>query len=852
VTSTTELAGPWTLTLTAVGDLAAGAAAGEARIVTGLAQPGERERILAAGLPPGLAGRTLPATVPGCVHLDLLTAGLLVDPFTGMQESEQHWIGRCAWTYATTFPAPPAADRHELVLGGVDTIAEVWLNGAPLASLRNEHRTHRLDVTGRLAAENRLELRFDTQADWAEARRRELGALPSPYTDPINVVRTMACEFGWDWGPTLVTAGIWAPVRLESWSSARLAGTRLSATAPGGVPRLSVVARVKRTGAPSADAADGLRVETRVGGTVVRVAVGEGSAEVRLIADVPGAERWWPRSHGAPVTYPCEVVLLAADGTVLDRVERTVGFRDVAVVREADAIGESFTIAVNGERIWVRGANWIPDDPFPSRVTPADVEARVAAAVDANMDLLRVWGGGLYESDAFYDACDRAGILVWQDFTFACAGYPEDPDTAGEIEAEAREAIARLGSHPSLVLWNGGNETIWGWFDWGWSAQIGDRPWGLGYWLDLLPRLVAELDPDRPYWPNSPWSGSMERHPNDDRYGTSHLWEVWNDLDYTAYRDRRPRFAAEYGYQAPATWRTLRDAVGEGALAEDAPAMLAHQKAGNGPAKLRRGIDRRHPGVVAFDDWHFFSQLEQARALGVGIGHLRSLGEACAGSVIWQLNDTWPSISWALVDKAGRRKPAWYAVRAAYADRIVTFEPSLEGDGLDLVLVNESPEPWTAAPVVELNGTDGSNPAYQLVSLQLPPRTTVRQRIEEHITRTSEPARAFLTAQVDGAERATWWFVDDHQVIGPPASWEASASAVPGGLVVRVTARTVVRELCLFPDRLDPDASVDRMLLTLRPGETVELRVTCPRPLAPDALLHPPVLRAANDGVRFG
>ncbi len=851
MTRTTELAGPWTLTLAAVGDLAAGADAGAARIAIGLAQPGERERILAAGPPGGLEGRALPATVPGCVHLDLVAAGLLADPFAGMHESEQHWIGRCAWTYATTFPAPPAADRHELVLGGVDTVADVWLNGERLAELRNEHRTHRLDVTGQLLGENRLELRFVAQADWAEARRRELGALPSPYTDPINVVRTMACEFGWDWGPTLVTAGIWAPVRLASWSGARLAETRLSATAPGGVPRLTVVARVERARVAAAPAT-GLRVEARVAGTVVGAEVGRSPVEVRLTTQVPGAERWWPRSHGAPVTHPCAVVLLAEDGTVLDRVEQFIGFRDVAIVREADAIGESFAIVVNDRRIWVRGANWIPDDPFPSRVTPAVVETRVAAAVDANMDLLRVWGGGLYESDAFYDACDRAGILVWQDFPFACAGYPEDPDTAAEVEAEAREAIARLGSHPSLALWNGGNETTWGWFDWGWPAVIGDRPWGLGYWLDLLPRLVAELDPDRPYWPNSPWSGSMDRHPNDDRYGTSHLWEVWNDLDYTAYRDRRPRFAAEYGYQAPATWRTLVDAVGPDALAEDAPAMLAHQKAGHGRAKLRRAIDRRHPGVAAFDDWHFFTQLEQARALRVGIGHLRSLGERCTGSVVWQLNDTWPSISWALVDKAGRRKPAWYAVRDAYADRIVTIEPSLVGDGLELVLVNEHPDPWDATVELRRLGVDGVLRAGATLWHAVTPRSAVRVPLDPSLAAPKDPAAELLVADPVGAGRATWWFVDDHEVAGKPAAWKATADVVPGGVVLRITAVTLVRELCLFPDRLDPDATVDRMLVTLLPGETAELHVTCPRPLESGALLRAPVLRAANDGVRFG
>jgi beta-mannosidase len=838
---TTPLDGPWTLRLEALGDVEAAAAAAEARVTVGLAQPGEGDRIRAAAPSPGLAGRAFPAMIPGCVHLDLMEAGVIDDPLRGTNESSQHWIARATWTYATTLPVPPPAARHELVLEGVDTDAEAWLDGQRLGMLRNVHRTYRFDVTGRLKpGGGRLELRFQGQSDVAEGRRRALGSLPSPYTDPINFDRRAACAFGWDWGPTLVTAGVWGQPRVESWTGARLAESRLSATAPGGVPRLVATMRAETDGA-----ALPLRFRVSVAGVSATTdPVGAGDASLTL--EVPAADLWWPRSHGAPVTYCCTVELLDADGVVLDRVARTVGFRDVAIAREADAAGESFAILVNGRRVWVRGANWIPDDPFPSRTTPERIAARITDAVEANMDLLRVWGGGGYESEAFYDACDRAGILVWQDFPFACAAYPEDPETVAEIEAEAREAIGRLGSHPSLAVWNGGNETTWGWFDWGWPEAIGDRPWGLGYWLDLLPRLVAELDPDRPYWPNSPWSGSMDLHPNDDRSGTSHLWEVWNDLDYTAYRERRPRFAAEYGYQAPAAWSTLRDAVGEASLAEDALAMLAHQKAGNGRAKLRRAIDRRHPGVNAFDDWHFFTQLEQARALRTGIGHLRALGEHCSGSVVWQLNDLWPVISWSLVDAAGRRKPAWHAVREAYADRIATIEPALAGAGLDLVVVNETDAVWTAKATVR------RGPAEQAVTVEVPPRSSVRSRIDASVATPVDPRAEFLVATVDGAPRATWFFVDDHELAIERARWTATAVRTKDGVLITVTAQTLVRELCLFPDRLDPAATVDRQLITLLPGESAELRVSCSPDVDPEALLWPPVLRAANDGVRFG
>jgi beta-mannosidase len=846
-----RLGGPWTLELTRVGDLDAAAEAAEARIAKGLAIPGEGERVRAALIPEALLAGPVEATVPGCVHTDLLAAGLIRDPWVGLAESDQHWIGACDWTYRTTLPRTPATGRHELVFEGLDTIADVSIDGVRVLEARDQHRAWRVDVTEALAGgtDHQLEVLFRSPAAWAAERERRLGAWPRNYPDPMNQIRKQASDFGWDWGPTLIGAGIWRPVSLVSWEVARLDEVRVSATAPGGVPRLGADIRATRAGGISAGP---LYAEVRVAGVSATAEMAGDTAHVELTA--PGAERWWPRSHGTPSLHECVVTLRDAAGTVLDAWTRQVGFRDVAIVSEPDALGRSFALHVNGERVWVRGADWIPDHTYQTEVTPGRLQERIEQAVGANMDLLRIWGGGTFESDAFYDACDRAGILVWQDLPFACASYPEDPDTAANVAAEVRDAVARLGSHPSLAVWNGSNECIWGWFDWDWQEPLAGRPWGLGYYLELAPRLLAELDPDRPYQPSSPWSGTLDIHPNDDAHGTSHLWDVWNRLDYEAYRTHRPRFVPEFGYQAPPTWATLRAALGDAGMRLGSPELLAHQKAIDGMAKLQRGLDRRFPGIERLEDWHFLAQLEQARALWVGLTHLRSLHDTCSGAVVWQINDCWPSISWAMVDVAGRPKPAWYAVRAAYRDRLAAFAVDPDAERPHVALVNDRAEPWRAQGELRRVALDGSVRSSVTVDVSVPAWGAAAMSIPEPVGITTDPRRELLVLDVDGT-RDTWWFVDDHDLATTPPMLDVTVSPTSDGATVEVHANSLARELCLLADHVAPDATVDRALVTLLPGDATTFRVTAPTPIPAadlEALGRAPALRAANDFVPAG
>ncbi|MDT0438392.1 MULTISPECIES: glycoside hydrolase family 2 protein [Streptomyces] len=751
-------------------------------------------------------GADLPAVVPGCVHTDLLAAGVIPDPFVGRAESEVAWVGRRAWSYRTTLRAAPGAQRTDLVFTGLDTVAEILLDGVPLGRTRNMHRSYRFDVTGR---SGELTVRFASAYTEAEAVRARLGERPAAYPEPYPYLRKMACSFGWDWGPTLVTAGIWRPALLEHWSTARIARVRPLVSVEDGTGVVELRVDVERTGAGAP-----LAVEAAVGGQRVRAGVEDDTATVRV--EVPDARLWWPRGYGEQPLYDVELTLLHGREP-LDGWSRRVGFRTVRLDTSADARGTGFTLVVNGERLFARGVNWIPDDVFPSRVGRERYRTRLRQAADAGVDLVRVWGGGIYESDDFYDACDESGLLVWQDFPFACAAYPEEQPLRAEVEAEARENVVRLMPHPSLVLWNGNNENLWGFRDWGWEPRLAGESWGEGYYLGLLPRVVAELDPTRPYTAGSPWSGSWDRHPNDPDHGTHHSWEVWNRADYTDYLREVPRFVAEFGWQAPPAYATLRRALPGEELAPDSPGMLHHQKADDGNGKLARWLARHFPPPDGdFDRWHYLTQVNQARAVAAGIEHWRSHWPACAGTVVWQLNDCWPVTSWAAIDGDGREKPLYHELRRLYADRLPTLQ--LRPRGLVLALVNQAAEMWSGVVRLRRMAVDGTLVGERETAFRAAGRGVAEVSVESGLV----PAGAaeFLVADADGL-RALRFPAPDREIPYPRPEFDVT---VADGLVT-VTARTLVRDLLLQADRLHPAARADRGLVTLLPGETVTIGV---------------------------
>jgi beta-mannosidase len=848
-------------------------------------------------------GAELQAVVPGNVHDDLLAHGLLADPYQGSAEAASHWVGREDWRYRTRLPDwPHDCQRVDLVAEGLDTAATVRLGDQVVATTRNQHRRHRWEIASRARPGDWLTVEFESVYRLAARAEAAWGKYPAAYDEPFPLVRKMASNFGWDWGPTVVTAGVWRPIRLEAWSRARLAAVRPTASlesAAGDRGRLELTVELERTAEGESVAGrtvDGgaavVNGAAERGTTAVGRAAGRwptavaGAAERRpvvvtaVLADPDGGEcwrgrqtvtddqacfqaelgvvrRWWPHDLGEQPLYRLTVEL-ADDTGLLDASVQQLGFRHIALATAPDQTGQAFGLTVAGQPVFVKGFNWIPADLLASRTTAADCHERLLDAKQAGANLVRVWGGGLFESDDFYQACDQLGLMVWQDCLFACAAYPEADEFADEIAAELRDNILRLAPHPSLALWNGGNETIWGQRDWGWDEVLEGRGWGGRYYYDLLPKLIGQLDPGRPYWPGSPYSGDPERHPNDPDYGCNHSWEVWNQADYGAYANDRPRFMAEFGYCAPAAWATLEAAVGAEHLRPWDSVLMGHYKAQEGEAKLRRAIESAFHPPADFAGWHYASQVQQARAVGFGLDYWRSLWPHCQGAVVWQLNDCWPAISWSAVDSAGRRKPVWHTVRRSFATRLALVLAAPDGGGHVLHLVNNSSEPWSARPLVARLGLDGQTrarwsqsltvPAGQVLSVplplevapapgpgELPGRGLAGDEIllVEADARAPDPAGRRVLAR------------PDRQLELCPADFMVETSPDPAGARLQVTARSLVRDLLLQADRLG--AVADAGPVTLLPGETWECLVQgAGRDLAPADFAPPVLLDAAT------
>ncbi len=822
---------------------------------------------VAGEAPPELLGRAVPATVPGSVHLDLLAAGLIDEPFDGDNEAAQQWIGSTVWRFARTFTwTPDGADRHDLVALGLDTLATVVLNGTVVAQTANQNRSYRWGVDHLLVpGENAIEITFDAPVPAAERRERENGG-PLFYVNhhPYNAIRKTASNFGWDWGVDVATSGIWRSIAVEGWSGVRIADVRPLVDVAGTAGVLTAHVDLVDDGVPQVHP---VRVTvSREGRTV------EGSGEVRgsgaVTVVVPDVDLWWPRGHGEQPLYDVEVTV--ADAARPTTWRHALGFRTVRLRTEADALGHPFELLVNDRPVHVRGANWIPDDAFVTRIDRARLERRVADATDAHMNLLRVWGGGMYEWDDLYEICTREGVLVWQDFLLACAAYAEEPWLADEIEAEAREAVTRLARHTSLVLWNGNNENLVGFAEWGWRGTLAGRTWGDGYYRTLFPAILAELDPTRPYIPGSPYSADAHLSPNLPSDGTVHIWDVWNEKDYRAYADWHPRFVAEFGFQGPAAWTTLFDVVHDSPLDPDGHELLVHQKANNGNLKLARGLRGHLPEPRTVDDWHFATQLNQAHALRFGISHFRSLAPTCSGTVVWQLNDDWPVVSWAAVDFAERRKPLWYALRDVYAPRFATIQPvgpdtsalvgSLAAGPADryapvdaapvthaLVLHDDTDEGFTGEVEVRRLTLDGVLRAGWSAAVTVPPRGTARVPLPAGLTASSDPAREVVVATIGGGFARV--LLDLGEVVDQdldPDALEADARPTDDGAVVTVRARSYLRDVTVLADRAHPSARVDDALVSLLPGEEATFVLTADGPLDPRAVLDPRVLRHAG------
>ncbi len=654
----------------------------------------------------------LPATVPGGVHTDLLALGLIPDPFVADNELQVMWVAESDWEYRRTFtpdPALLAAENIVLACDGLDTIADLYLNGAYLGHAENMFRRWEWDAKGVLRrGENELRIVFGSPVRFITDRQARLPLIGGGDIPGGPHLRKASCHWGWDWGPKLPPIGVWRDIRLEGFA-ARLTDVHLRQKHEDGAVTLS--AEIK------AEAPYDMDDEIMATLSVASPAGERFTAEYKLLylwagephfadleVDIPNPQLWWPNGYPTPglpagaaqPLYDVEITL-SRGKAVLDQRSYRIGLRTVELRQEPDAWGREFVFFVNGVRLFAKGANWIPGDSFPTRVSAAHQERLIQAAADANMNMLRVWGGGFYPDDAFFDLCDRYGLLVWQDFMFACGVYPADADFVENVRVEAVQNVRRLRHHASLALWCGNNEMEQGWCDWGWNQP--DDPVNqrlkAGYdrlYHHLLPELLALEDPDRPYWPSSASSDAPFQDPNGQVQGDCHYWDVWHKAaPFTAYREQFPRFMSEFGFQSLPPLPTIA------AFAEPAEwnltswVMEHHQRSpvGNGLIIAQMAQTFRLP--KDFPPLVYLSLVLQAEGIRYGVEHWRRNRARVSGTLFWQLNDCWPVASWSSIDYYGRWKALHYAARRFYSPLLLSVAD--EGRTMSVHLTSDLVEP---------------------------------------------------------------------------------------------------------------------------------------------------------------
>ncbi len=679
----------------------------------------------------------LPAKVPGCVHTDLLAAGKIPDPFWADNELKLQWIEECDWEYATTFSLAKselAPEVIELVADGLDTVAKVTLNGAEVGRTENMFLGYRWNVKRWLRpGKNELRIRFSSAMDYVRTHR--LNHQPREINDPVGrctVIRKQQCQFGWDWGPRFVTAGIWRDLRLETWSGNRVTGMRIQQTH-------TKTGAVRVTFAPElARKENGVTCRWRWSQGGTELASGEGRA-----LDVARPQLWWPNGQGAQPLYRLEVEVLGADGSSLGRCARTIGLRTIELERKPDVAGETFRFRVNGRLIFVKGANWIPAHSFVAGLKRSDYARDLRAAVSANMNMIRVWGGGIYESDDFYDLCDELGLLVWQDDMFACTLYPADSDFIDSVRDEIAYQTKRLRHRACLALWCGNNEVF------SCNAHELNDPAKKKLYAEYeklfhrhIPEVHARHDGVTPFWPSSPWRGDTAAdHGPGEKRGDTHYWDVWHArLPVKEYERWNFRFVSEFGmqsYASPTTQATFAPAEDEKLFG---PAMENHQKNRGGNQVILDYISRRYRFPKDQPSLIYLSQLNQAHCMQVGVNHYRRLMPHCMGAMYWQLNDCWPVASWSSIEFNGRWKALHYTARRFFAPTVVSVH--VPGDETPIIgnysrstvreahiyTVHDGPEPLKAALRWDLFHVDGRVLSSGSKNLRLSAGQSVRQK----------------------------------------------------------------------------------------------------------------------------
>ncbi|MDO3425762.1 glycoside hydrolase family 2 protein [Chryseobacterium sp. APV1] len=620
----------------------------------------------------------LTASVPGTVHLDLMNNKIIPDPYKDENEKKVQWIENEDWDYQTSFNISSKDLENqniELIFNGLDTFSEIYLNGKLIQSTDNMFRKWTIPVRQSLKnGENILQVKFRSAVNVGKELAQKV-----PFTmpeSPRSFVRKAQYQFGWDWGPRLVTAGIWKDVKLNFWNIARLDHIKIEQ---------KILTKQKADLNIHAEifATEEGKYSFSINGKSQNISLKSGLNLISIPYQIQNPKLWQPNGWGDPNLYDIKVSLQKDSKMIAEKSEK-IGLRTIELIQEKDAKGKSFYFKVNGKPMYAKGTNWIPGDSFSPRITKEKYQQLIKACKDANMNMIRVWGGGIYEDDEFYKACDENGILVWQDFMFAGSFYPSYEKFQKNVELEVKDQTERIQNHPSLALWCGNNEIDEAIFNWGYQKQFKySKEDSLQVWKDykkifheVIPNAVKKYatSDKQIYWESSPSIGWG--HQESLTEGDSHYWGVWwGEQPFEIYNEKVPRFASEYGFQGMPTLETTKSMFsGNPDLSLQNATIKAHEKHSRGWEIIENYMKRDYKVPTDFVKYNYVSQLLQARGMQIAIEAHRRAKPYNMGTLYWQLNDCWPVVSWSSIDYLGNWKALHYQVKRSFENQVILVE----------------------------------------------------------------------------------------------------------------------------------------------------------------------------------
>jgi beta-mannosidase len=789
-----------------------------------------------------------PASVPGCVHTDLLRNGLIPDPFFGLHEKELQWIGEKDWIYQTTFDVPAEflnEEKVEIIFLGLDTYASVTLNDSPILSANDMFREWRIDCKKLLKQTgNTLSVRFRNIFDenlpkykGAPFRLQAFDNNDQAETKISMYSRKAQFHYGWDWGPRLITCGIWRPVYLEAWSGFRIKNVHIQQrnVSVAGADIVSVVEILSNS-----DQSANITVTMDNAVLSQKAAHLKGGKNTLILeGHLTSPTLWWTNGLGSQYLYKYLLAVKNNRGAT-DALTENVGVRSLEVVRDKDTSGRSMYIRLNGVPVFMKGSNYIPQDNFQDRVTKERYEHIIRSAADANMNMLRVWGGGIYEDDLFYDLCDKYGILVWQEMIFACAMYPADEEFLANVHQEVVDNVVRIRNHSSIAMYCGNNENEAAWYQWGWKEKY-DEQTRRAYdrdlkklFYDVIPSALREADSTRYYHPSSPIADINNVPPSE---GDTHYWGVWHGKHpFEKFSSNVSRFVSEYGFQSYPELSTVLKYTRPEDRQLHSDVILSHQRCmaderrdkEYGNRLIQTYMDQWFRTPKDFESYLYVSQVLQAAGVKMGMeAHRRSM-PYCMGSLYWQIDDCWPVASWSSIDYYGRWKALHYAAKNSYAPILIS--PVVTIDKVSIVVVSDKLQGVDAVLDLKILDFDGVVVSQRSIPLSVKPNCSKPYvEMEKHqLIGTSDESRLVLYSRLVNGEEilaenlAYFKPAKELKLVKPMLT--AGVTRNRDGVTVTIEANTFAKNVLLTCG--DEDAFFSDNYFDMLPGTKKSITVT--------------------------